>query len=218
MSDATRSTTHLEHADRGRSVRDLLIASYEEDTRRDRHEGHRKLLRELVREIVEENLTASSRRERSRELLRAEIEHNFDRAAGHSDSELCGFKLERLRETFEHNIRAIDPRYDPLDELVRATWASLPPIKITSSSTSSQGWLKLRYRALKTYGAMCQCCGCGASEANPIQVDHIKPRSKFPELALVFSNLQVLCRSCNLGKRDIDETDWRCSTKEEETI
>src|SRR5262249_39926358 len=39
--------------------------------------------------------------------------------------------------------------------------------------------------------------------------DHIKPRSKFPELELELGNLQVLCADCNLGKRAWDQTDWR---------
>jgi 5-methylcytosine-specific restriction endonuclease McrA len=42
-----------------------------------------------------------------------------------------------------------------------------------------------------------------------IHIDHILPRSKYPELSLVFDNLQVLCESCNLGKSNKDETDWR---------
>jgi 5-methylcytosine-specific restriction endonuclease McrA len=42
-----------------------------------------------------------------------------------------------------------------------------------------------------------------------MHVDHIKPRSKYPHLALRESNLQVLCEACNLGKGNWDETDWR---------
>jgi hypothetical protein len=53
------------------------------------------------------------------------------------------------------------------------------------------------------------CCGARPTEANPLHVDHIKPRSKFPHLALSLSNLQVLCRQCNLGKSNTDDTDWR---------
>ncbi len=37
----------------------------------------------------------------------------------------------------------------------------------------------------------------------------MKPRSKYPELALDPENLQVLCRACNMGKRAWDETDFR---------
>jgi 5-methylcytosine-specific restriction endonuclease McrA len=42
-----------------------------------------------------------------------------------------------------------------------------------------------------------------------IVVDHIKPRSRFPELALDPENVQVLCDSCNRGKSCDDYTDFR---------
>lgn len=74
---------------------------------------------------------------------------------------------------------------------------------------TSRAWLALRYRVLKKYGARCQCCGRGARDGAIIQVDHIKPRSRYPELALRADNLQVLCRDCNLGKGTADATDWR---------
>lgn len=73
----------------------------------------------------------------------------------------------------------------------------------------SREWLELRYRVLKKASGSCKLCGCRATPGNPLQVDHIKPRSKHPELALVESNLQVLCKSCNVGKGNKDDTDWR---------
>jgi len=74
---------------------------------------------------------------------------------------------------------------------------------------TSRAWLEVRYRVLKKHKGCCECCGSRGSAENPIQVDHIQPRSRHPELALVLSNLQVLCRSCNLGKSNKDSTDWR---------
>jgi len=74
---------------------------------------------------------------------------------------------------------------------------------------TSRAWLELRYQVLKGHKGCCEACGASSSKLNPIQVDHIKPRSKHPELALVYSNLQVLCRNCNLGKGASDQTDWR---------
>lgn len=73
----------------------------------------------------------------------------------------------------------------------------------------SREWKELRYRVIQTYGARCQCCGATAGDGVQIHVDHIKPRSKFPNLELVFSNLQVLCEPCNVGKSNTDQTDWR---------
>lgn len=73
---------------------------------------------------------------------------------------------------------------------------------------ASLAWKKLRYQALAKSSGKCQCCGATGDKA-PLHVDHIKPRSKYPELALVLDNLQVLCADCNIGKMNQDETDWR---------
>lgn len=70
-------------------------------------------------------------------------------------------------------------------------------------------WKKLRMKVLVKYGATCMCCGASKDDGVRIHVDHIKPRSKFPKLALVEDNLQVLCDVCNQGKSNIDMTDWR---------
>jgi hypothetical protein len=75
---------------------------------------------------------------------------------------------------------------------------------------SSPSWIALRYQILKKHGGRCHCCGAtAASSGKSMHVDHIKPRSIYPDLALEPSNLQVLCYDCNIGKSNIDETDWR---------
>lgn len=79
----------------------------------------------------------------------------------------------------------------------------------------SRDWLELRYRVLQRSGGCCKLCGCRGTESSPIHVDHIKPRSLHPELALVESNLQVLCKACNLGKSNKDSTDWRFRPSQE---
>lgn len=77
----------------------------------------------------------------------------------------------------------------------------------------SREWRNVRYSALIAANGICQCCGNRPSKDNPLHVDHIKPRSKYPELELEVSNLQVLCADCNLGKSNRDETDWRESVQ-----
>ena len=69
-------------------------------------------------------------------------------------------------------------------------------------------WRELRYRALLLHGRKCMCCGAAPPYVT-LHVDHIKPRSKHPELQLDISNLQVLCEDCNLGKSNKDKTDFR---------
>lgn len=82
----------------------------------------------------------------------------------------------------------------------------------------SPEWLDARYRVLKRARGCCECCGTRGDPDNPLQVDHIQPRSQFPKLALTISNLQVLCRRCNLGKSNKDLTDWRFQPSRELTI
>lgn len=75
---------------------------------------------------------------------------------------------------------------------------------------SSREWRTLRVRVLEKYE--CKCMMCGRSPRGHgivIHVDHIKSRSKYPKLELVFENLQLLCEDCNLGKSNKYETDWR---------
>lgn len=73
---------------------------------------------------------------------------------------------------------------------------------------SSVAWRRLRYEVLKKYERKCMVCGV-TSQDKVLHVDHIKPISKYPELKLNISNLQVLCEDCNLGKSNRDNIDWR---------
>lgn len=73
----------------------------------------------------------------------------------------------------------------------------------------SYQWRKLRYKVLTKYGSRCMCCGLTPDDGVKIHVDHIKPRSKFPELSLDINNLQILCEQCNHGKSNWDQTDFR---------
>lgn len=93
-----------------------------------------------------------------------------------------------------------------------------PPLQQSDSFFQCTPWLELRYRILKASKGCCECCGRRGEPGNPLQVDHIKPRSKFPDLALRDDNCQVLCRQCNLGKSNKDATDWRFEPSRELTI
>lgn len=73
----------------------------------------------------------------------------------------------------------------------------------------SYEWRKLRTEAFKKYGRRCQCCGATLDDGVKMNVDHIKCRKKYPELALDINNTQILCGPCNHGKGNWDDTDWR---------
>lgn len=110
--------------------------------------------------------------------------------------------------------------------LYRATHLKVPDkSKFTGKESflKSFEWKKLRYEILSKSDGRCQLCGRSAADGALLNVDHIKPRSKYPELALDPANLQVLCAMCNHGKYNLDETDWRreqtrLSSQDEEII
>jgi 5-methylcytosine-specific restriction endonuclease McrA len=98
------------------------------------------------------------------------------------------------------------------------TLTILPEIRTVSapkqdSFYATVEWRRLRYRVFKERGAKCELC---QQTDGPLHVDHIKPRSRFPELALNEDNLQILCEECNLGKGTWDQTDWRQESKNKE--
>jgi 5-methylcytosine-specific restriction endonuclease McrA len=80
------------------------------------------------------------------------------------------------------------------------------PIQNAKLFYETKEWQRLRRMVIKAYGVKCMKCGIKNTE---MHVDHIRPISKYPEYKLCFGNLQVLCKSCNLSKSNIDETDYR---------
>lgn len=80
---------------------------------------------------------------------------------------------------------------------------------VSADFYSTQEWRAARYDALRKNNGKCELCGSGKHNGSLLHVDHIKPRSRYPELELDLNNLQVLCDECNLGKGNRDTTDWR---------
>ena len=74
---------------------------------------------------------------------------------------------------------------------------------------STYAWRNLRIKALNLYGRKCMCCGDTPENGAVMNVDHIKPRKHYPELALDIRWLQILCGACNHGKGNELETDYR---------
>lgn len=72
--------------------------------------------------------------------------------------------------------------------------------KTSGGFLRSKEWKELRAKALELYGLVCVKCGRDNSKKYPINVDHIKPRKFFPDLALDITNLQPLCGPCNKRK------------------
>lgn len=69
---------------------------------------------------------------------------------------------------------------------------------------TSPEWLVIRKEVIREEGNVCSECKQRIASQEDVTVDHIKPRSKYPDLALDRKNLRVLCRSCNSRKGDSD--------------
>ena len=85
----------------------------------------------------------------------------------------------------------------------------LDQIRNARAFYNSWEWCELRYQALRERGRTCECCGIDESYGAIMTVDHVLPRSIWPEHALDPDNLQILCFQCNRGKGNSDSTDFR---------
>lgn len=105
------------------------------------------------------------------------------------------------------------PSHKVLEELKRRAYLILEKPDITRSEVgfySTPEWRELRVEVLEIYGCSCMMCGQSPKDHGVvIHVDHIKPVSRHPQLALTFSNMQILCADCNIGKSNHYSTDWR---------
>ena len=72
---------------------------------------------------------------------------------------------------------------------------------------SSPEWYLVRKQVIQENGKICAECHRKISRNDDVTVDHIKPRIRYPDLALTMNNLRVLCRSCNSRKGDREFTD-----------
>lgn len=114
-----------------------------------------------------------------------------------------------------HNDEAFDPAYEFMARRLNSfgeigfDLINQKPNVWRDSFYESEEWRTLRYQVIEFYGSRCMACGKTPKHGVMIHVDHIKPKSRFPELALEFNNLQILCDDCNLGKKNLYITDWR---------
>ena len=66
----------------------------------------------------------------------------------------------------------------------------------------SKEFRELRLMVFLKDGEVCAKCQAKPEPGLSLTIDHIKPVSKFPELAMDIDNLQVLCWECNQRKSD----------------
>ena len=113
--------------------------------------------------------------------------------------------LENKRRMREETLMPAEPSKQEQKEFYRTVvpgeeWQG----DIEGSFYESEEWKSLRKKVFQVYPPYCGRCGT----KKHLEVDHIKPRSKYPELALDFDNLQILCSTCNLKKGVQDSPEW----------
>src|SRR4051812_24926874 len=78
-------------------------------------------------------------------------------------------------------------------------------VKRLISRIEKEKWGSMRKKVIDNYGAVCMKCG----STGKINVDHIRPKCRYPSLKFKFENLQVLCWPCNASKNYTREDDYR---------
>jgi len=140
----------------------------------------------------------------------------FGLSLGESPLKLAQMKLQEVHgvekpEKGEPRVEYLEKHKELMLESIKKNRHLIP--KKTKNSRKafleSYAWRKLRMEALIKYGPKCMCCGATPETGAVMNVDHIKPRLMYPELALDINNLQILCHECNHGKGNWDRTDWR---------
>ena len=117
--------------------------------------------------------------------------------------------LPKLLSDLADYVATLDPSsFQRLDVPLPRMSKKQKKMNATRAFLQTWEWRELRYQILKERGARCELCGA-TSKDQRIEVDHIKPISKFWHLRLDRSNLQVLCRDCNKGKGNRHFDDFR---------
>jgi 5-methylcytosine-specific restriction endonuclease McrA len=112
------------------------------------------------------------------------------------------YKLNKSKSVEEHKKRRLKAKVErrEQDKQRRADLVAFACSASKEKFFSSNEWKKLRFNALQKYRNKCCSCGASSLSGTVLHVDHVKPRSIYPELAFDIKNLQVLCADCNLGK------------------
>ena len=118
-------------------------------------------------------------------------------------------RLKVLAKQQKSKKKRVVKKLQPIARKQNVTPLPSTPSVTSKSFLESFEWRRLRMEALKKYSPRCMCCGATPKDGAVMNVDHIKPRKLFPNLALDINNLQILCHECNHGKGNWDQTDWR---------
>lgn len=141
------------------------------------------MLRRLLPDFLIE-----AEKELSIEKLMADLEQSVRKAER---------EIERRKQKVQRDRNAYTmARQKVCDILNELNGESYVKFVLSDGFYASTDWRRLRDTVFSEHEPICKKCG---SREN-LAVDHIRPRSKYPLLALEKSNLQILCRNCNSAK------------------
>lgn len=98
---------------------------------------------------------------------------------------------DEQREAYRNFVYTIDQPIKTLPSIRKRKSKKIP----TTKYYSKEEWISLRQQVFERDGRLCYKCNCIAT-----QVDHVLPKSKFPELAKSLDNLRPICWPCNSRK------------------
>jgi 5-methylcytosine-specific restriction endonuclease McrA len=88
-------------------------------------------------------------------------------------------------------------------------WRAINNCRIECYPSDYKFKKKARTFLVRIYGSKCMSCAA----TDKIEIDHIKPVSKYPHLRFSYNNTQLLCKSCNSRKGNWHETNYRENIK-----
>lgn len=141
---------------------------------------------------------------RVKQILRKEEEKRLERLADQYETLWVEKKKKKLSIRAQERFLSQEEKRKRRQK--RRAFRLKNPEKINFYETKL--WRSLRYKILRRFNFTCLACGSKPPDV-VLHVDHIKPRSFFPELELDENNLQVLCEPCNIGKSNLHSDDLR---------
>jgi 5-methylcytosine-specific restriction endonuclease McrA len=101
-------------------------------------------------------------------------------------------KTDLTMKQLSTEVKSIEQKYDPVT-LARQRFNNW------RSSDEGKKWKQNQFAAIASKCPYPRCLHT-STDISSFAIDHIKPLSKYPELAVTLSNLRLLCHSCNLRK------------------
>ena len=87
------------------------------------------------------------------------------------------------------------------------TWTQ---IELNENRKYNLPWVKEKLREMQSYrwGILCCYCECELKDNSYYDIEHVKPKKKFPSEKFVWNNLLLCCNRCNRSYKNDDYKNW----------